>query len=261
MSGFSADWLALREPADHAARSRTLTELVTRDLLAGAPVRIVDLGCGTGSNLRYLAPSLPVAQQWRLVDHDAGLLAAARAASPGRSDTRLLDLDHIDDTTVDGATLVTSSALLDLVSEAWLGRLVRLCRGAGARVLMVLNYDGRLSCTPEDDDDGFVRELVNRHQRGDKGLGPALGPDSGARCAALLAAAGYTVTTAKSDWMLGPDDAELQRQLVAGWAHAAVELAPADASRIHAWEARRRAHIDGGHSLIVVGHDDVAGVL
>jgi SAM-dependent methyltransferase len=87
---FEADWLTLREPVDHRSRSRVL-EQGLRDALADMGARVaLDLGCGTGSNLRHLAPQLRGIERWIAVDHDAELLArvelpsgVAAAASPG----------------------------------------------------------------------------------------------------------------------------------------------------------------------------------
>jgi len=261
MSGFSTDWLALREPADIAARASDVTAFAVDALHAGAPCRIVDLGCGTGSNVRYLAPRLPQAQSWRLVDHAAALLDEARRRLPFDVETHLADLREPDAALLAGCHLVTASALLDLVSDTWLTRFVELCREARAVVLVALNYDGRMQCTPEDPDDGFVRDAVNQHQRTDKGFGPALGPDAGPRVAARLREAGYEVCSSQSDWVLGAGQDELQYQLIAGWAAAATELYPAAAGRIAAWLNRRQAYIEAGISCLVVGHDDVAGRL
>ncbi|HEY2618258.1 MAG TPA: class I SAM-dependent methyltransferase [Acetobacteraceae bacterium] len=72
---FAADWLALREPFDHAARSKALARrLVER--LPKRP-RLVDLGAGTGSMFRFLAPIIGRGQDWVLVDADAALLDEA----------------------------------------------------------------------------------------------------------------------------------------------------------------------------------------
>ena len=260
MSGFSADWLALREPADQAARSAEVAAGVLDRLRGRAPVRIVDLGSGTGSNARYLAPLLP-AQHWRLVDNDPALLDVARSSVSAEVETHVADLRVLDASLFDGRDLVTASALLDLVSESWLAGFVQHCRVAGAAVLVVLNYDGRIECEPRDEDDEVVRRLVNLHQRTDKGFGPALGPDSGRRAESLLSQAGYSVHRATSDWVLGPEQAELQRQLIAGWAGAAIEMSASEAVRIRAWEGRRLAHVTAGDSRLVVGHDDVGGVI
>jgi SAM-dependent methyltransferase len=263
-TSFSADWLALREPADTAARSVSLTEALAGTLPETRPLRILDLGAGTGANARYLIDRLPSPQQWLLVDHDAGLLTRAVALLSSRLrceiDTLAADLAAVQNESRDDSyDLVTASALLDLVSEPWLRALVDRCHARGAAVLFALTYDGRIECAPADSADGRVRELVNRHQRTDKGFGPALGPDAADAAARLFAAAGYTVTRARSDWTLGSESEELQRQLIEGWAGAAGEMDLARANDINAWKARRLAHVDGRRSRIVVGHEDLVG--
>lgn len=260
MSGFSAEWLALREPADRAARSVDVTRFVLDSLARETAPVLVDLGCGTGSNVRYLAPQIPGCR-WRLVDDDEQLLSVARASLPYPVEIHRANLLTLTDRALEGCALVTASALLDLVSEDWLARLVAMTRQTGCAVLMALNYDGRISCTPSDADDELVRVLVNRHQQTDKGFGRALGPDAGVRAEALLRAAGFSVNRAKSDWVLEPHDAALQRELIDGWASAATELEPARAEQIEAWRQRRQAHVSADTSHLIVGHDDVGGVL
>jgi len=252
MSGFSAEWLALREPADAAARSRGLAGF------AGRPGRLLDLGGGTGANIRYLSSHLPSPQHWTLVDDDVELLGRAPA---GVTRCRR-DLNAVvdDDELFRDCALVTASALLDLVSAQWLAKLVRRCRAADAAVLFALSYDGRIACSPREPDDEEVRRLVNEHQKTDKGFGPALGPDAAARTAALLSEAGYTARQERSDWDLAPTARDLQRQLVDGWAGAASAIAPARTAAIADWRTRRLAHLDAGRSRIVVGHVDVAGI-
>ena len=74
MSGFSADWLALREPHDLRARSPAVVDAVAASLEPLSSVRIVDLACGTGATLRALSPHLPARQNWKLIDNDLSLL-------------------------------------------------------------------------------------------------------------------------------------------------------------------------------------------
>src|SRR5580700_5734267 len=78
MSGFSPKWLDLREAVDARSRSAKLAGMVARHFDGWRPVSVVDLGCGTGANLRATAASLGPEQHWTLVDHDAVLLDAAR---------------------------------------------------------------------------------------------------------------------------------------------------------------------------------------
>lgn len=267
MAGFSAEWLTLRERADHAARSVALTRALIEALPRDTPLRILDLAAGTGSNFRYLMeagsertrPTLdglrPV--HWLLVDHDPALLALA-PKMPG-VETRCLDLASLDDREIfEGRALVTASALLDLVSEAWLRTLAARCAESGAAVLFALSYDGRIQCSPEDPDDGRILALVNEHQRIDKGFGPALGPDATDCAARCFSSLGYRVRPAGSDWALPLEAGELQQQLIDLWAQAAAEIAPAQTATIDLWRSRRLAHVAANRSQLMVGHQDMA---
>lgn len=282
------EWLALREPADTAARSVSLTRSVVGAISGTAPVRVLDLATGTGSNLRYLADRLPANQQWLVVDRSATLLGALRSrmqswsADRGyevRSDedgcairgerldcrvqSRCLDLGALDDVGIfEGRHLVTASALLDLVSEPWLCLLAARCHAVGAAALFAITYDGRCSCSPSEPEDGLVQDLFNQHQRTDKGLGgSAAGPDAAGVAARSFAALGYRVRSEQSDWVLGAGAGDLQRQLIEGWADAAVAIDPAAAEPIGRWKARRLGHVDVDRSRISVGHLDVGAWL
>ncbi len=156
-------------------------------------------------------------------------------------------------------TLLTASALLDLVSEAWLQGLIR--RGAAAGVIMwfVLTYDGRMECHPPEPEDAEVRELVNLHQLTDKGFGAALGPGAPSLTRRLLAAHGYHVHSAASDWQVVPGQSALQLALVEGWWRAATAIAPHRRPALQDWLLRRRAHIAAARSELRVGHVDIVG--
>ncbi len=263
MSEFSAEWLTLRESADWRARSRRVTEAVVGALPGGRLVRAVDLAAGTGSNARFLAPLVPSPQEWLLVDRSPELLARAQRDAQFSLRTRVVDLRRLEvlDDVLTSCDLVTASALLDLVSESWLEALCAMCRKRRVVVLFALSYDGRLACSPEDPDDARIRDLVNQHQRTDKGFGPALGPDAADRAAAHLAAAGYRIVRAGSDWILEAESAELQRQLIAGWAAAAAEIAPLEADAIAAWRRRRVTSVSEGRSRLTVGHEDLGAFM
>lgn len=264
MESFSADWLSLREPADHAARAVPLVDRIARAHHGRQQVRAMDLAGGTGSNIRFLLPRLPAVTHWTLVDHDDALLAHATeslapiAHAAGVSfDTRSADLRDLSTLPLDGVGLVTGAALLDLVSTDWLRQLAARCRDARADMLFALSYNGGLDGTPADRDDERVRALVNQHQRTDKGFGVALGPDAAQVAADVFRAAGFEVQTAASDWVLDADRTELQRQLIEGWAGAARAMSPSDAPVIDAWLTRRLAHLAAGVSRVRVGHTDL----
>lgn len=254
--GSLAGWLGLRESSDVACRSRKLTAAVVSRLPAGRPIRAVDLGTGTGSNIRFLSPWLGSAVRWTAVDRDPVLLARVPPDA-----TRLQqELGALEPEIFGRCDLVTASALLDLVSEAWIVRLAGICRSVGAAVLFALNYDGRFRCWPREPEDRMVRELFNRHQRtNDKGFGAAAGPDAAAIAVRVFRDAGYRMHQERTDWRITPDHEELQRLLIRGWADAAGSIAPECASGIEDWLTRRLAHVDAGRSRIGVGHVDLGG--
>jgi hypothetical protein len=259
MGNSLADWLALREPFDALARSDALTSAIAAALPHDRPLKIVDLGAGRGSNARYLAGRLPLPQEWLLLDEDATLLADVGGLM--YFETRQMNLGTLDPAIFEGRHLVTASALLDLVSETWLRSLADHCHAIGAMGLFALTYNGESRCSPADPQDDDVRELMNRHQRSnDKGFGRAAGPDAIDAAERCFSELGYRVQRASSDWVLPPEARELQRQLVDGWAEAATEIAPGESAMILSWCRRRLAHIDAGHSRIVVCHEDLAAL-
>jgi hypothetical protein len=276
-------WLAVREPADAEARCALLTRTATGILPQDRPLHLLDLGTGTGSNVRYMIERLPPRQHWVLVDRDAELLAeilprmAEWAAARGyetrhegggmfvrgdqldcRIETRCVDLSLVGPDLFAGQDLVTGSALLDLVSDRWLHALADACAASRTAVLFALTYSGGSRCTPAEPEDERVRDLINRHQYGDKGFGPAAGPGAVDRAAAAFARVGYVVQRAQSDWVLTPEATELQARLIQGWHQAAAALEPGESLRIGRWLARRIGHLTAGRSEVTVSHEDLA---
>jgi hypothetical protein len=295
MSGFSADWLRLREPFDQAAREMAAGALDLPGRLArwrepssDKSFEVIDLACGHGANMRALAPCLGGAQRWRLVDHDLALLAAVPEALAewalrhdyrftlrnSAGDFQTIDIagpgfhaevvrQHVDLVrdlaTLDfsEAPLVTASALLDLVSASWLQILVHKAQAARAALLFGLNVDGRTVWDPLDRDDELVHGLFSQHQRRDKGFGPALGSQAATTALEQLARAGYEPVQTRSDWVIdGAQSREMQLAMVEGMAGAALEQDPAAQGAVLAWKARRSAVI--GTSRLRVGHVDIA---
>lgn len=257
---FSAEWLALREPYDKRARSAAVLDAVAAAVGDRRSIAVVDLACGSGSTLRALSPRLPASQRWRLADNDLGLLARAAAlANPPQltTDPVAVDLARDLEAVLDGPVeLVTTSALLDLVSHDWLDRLATECAARRLPVYAALTYDGLATLEPADPLDSTLIEAVNAHQKTDKGFGPALGPAAAATTPERFKALGYAVIQGASDWVLGPKDVEMQTEVLTGWAAAAREIGiPID--DVITWLARRRDHIAAGRSAMRVGHVDL----
>jgi SAM-dependent methyltransferase len=274
MAGFSPEWLALREPADHAARNPQLLAAVGAHFSGRGSISIVDLGCGAGSNLRGAYAALPARQHWTLVDFDAGLLAAARArltewADEAREqgeelvlakgdrtitvDTRQVDLDK-DLEWVLGwqPDLVTAAALFDLASKRFIERFVAALATQRIPLYTVLTYDGRESWRPAHPADARMLAAFTHHQRGDKGFGPAEGALANETMAEAFRKSGFAVSTADSAWRLDAGQSALIGELAKGIAGAAAETGHLDAQTIADWLSARS---EGATSLI--GHTDL----
>jgi SAM-dependent methyltransferase len=251
VSRFQADWLRLREPYDHSARSASLAAEFARAL--GPAPHLIDLGCGTGSNARYLASRLPAGQRWLLLDDDPALLEQARQSlerSEIEATFQALNLAHeLPDLL--GRTGITASALLDLGSAVWLDRLARWCRSHP--LLFALSFNGRLVWQPAAAEDDAIRRRFLAHQRTDKGFGPALGADAVDHFARRLEVEGCRVSKAASDWRLGPVDAPLLAATLEGIIAAVAEIDEPPLS----WSALRRSQAAARRLHLTIGHVDV----
>ncbi|MFF7715109.1 methyltransferase domain-containing protein [Streptomyces sp. NPDC007988] len=298
---YAPEWLALREAADAAARAPELLEPLRLRLPGSgaapadrhgpiAPLVIRDLGCGTGSMGRWLAPRLSGRQHWILHDHDPRLLelAATRLprtaadGSPVTVATERGDVSRLTAERLKGTSLVTASALLDLLTREELDGLVAACAGAGCPALLALSVVGRVDLAPADPMDNEITDAFNAHQRREEHGRRLLGPDAVAAASVAFARRGMTVRVQTSPWRLGsaagtsadavpasgavgveghaPDE-RLSRQLTAewlrGWVGAARDQRPDLASRADAYLRRRLEACEAGELSVVVHHSDV----
>ena len=270
MSGFAAEWLDLREPVDHRSRNRKLERALAKHFDGWRPVTVVDLGCGTGSNLRATAPLLGPEQHWVLVDNDPALLEAAaqRLTSwadgadqqPGKLSLfkgakrinvafRRTDLGSSTEAALGtGANLVTASALFDLASMQFITGLAAAIAARNAALYAVLTFDGDQRWTPEHEADAALLDAFHAHQRRDKGFGPAVGPEAPDALGEAFSRLGYQVLEGDSAWRLGQGDEALIAELASGFAQAAGETGLVDQQAISAWRALLRTGAIVGHA-------------
>jgi SAM-dependent methyltransferase len=296
MPRVSPGWLALRETADADARAGELADQVARQLVGGAPLEIHDFGCGTGSMGRWLAPRLPGPQHWIMYDRDADLLEHAAAAMVDRAadgtpvtvEVRHGDVTRLTAADLDGAALVTASALLDLLTADEVDRVAAACAGAGCLALLTLSVIGGVRLTPAEPLDRELRAAFNAHQRRAVGDRMLLGPDAVDVAVDAFHRYGAPTTVRPSPWRFtsrtdagrtdggrtdggrtdggrndgGRGEGDLIAEWLAGWLDAAVEQRPELAGPSLAYADRRLAAVAQGRLEVVVEHQDVlAGVL
>ncbi len=262
MSGFSAEWLALREPIDHRARSEEVLAGLAGWFMQDKILNITDMGSGTGSTLRALKPVLPQKITWHLIDHDTALLEVAKAEAQGDEVAiSLADLSNsLDALFSHQPDLITTSAFLDLVSQEWLENLVHEITKRKIPFYAALTYDGRAGCDPVLETELEVLEAFNLHQKTDKGFGPALGPQSAATTINLFEQAGYEVNSGNSDWIGNSSHKPFQRMLLQGWRDAAIEINPGGETKYNEWLLQRLNLIENSNATVFVGHKDIFAV-
>ncbi|WP_326574678.1 methyltransferase domain-containing protein [Streptomyces sp. NBC_00487] len=262
---YAPQWLELRESADADARAVDLLDPL-RIRLANLPGRataltVHDLGCGTGSMGRWLAPRLDGAQRWVLHDQDPNLLrlAAARApraaadGSPVTVTTRRGDIGRLTADDLAGASLVTASALLDVLTREEIEALAAACAGAGVPALLTLSVVGRVDLVPAHPLDAELAEAFNAHQR----ASDLLGPDAITMACEAFAQQGATVRVHPSPWQLDARHTALTEEWLRGWVGAACEQRPDLAERADAYLRDRLRACAAGELRVVVHHSDL----
>lgn len=248
----SPDWLALREPADHAARSGELASRLGARLGPGPdPVVVRDLGCGAGSMGRWLAPRLARRQHWFTHDRDAELAHRAARTSPVPATAVVGDLADLTD--LAGTDVVVCSALLDLLDAADVEHLAALCAGAGATALLTLSVTGEVTVDPADPLDAPVAAAFDAHQRREG----RLGPDAADVTADAFARHGFTVIRRSSPWRLGAGEAALVEEWWRGRLDAACAQDPSLTPHVAAHLQRRLDALAAGRLHALVGHADL----
>jgi hypothetical protein len=238
----SSHWLELREAADAAARSRDLVEHLRGHLPETGDKLIHDLACGTGAMGRWLAthPPGPAA--------DGASVTAETSAS---------DITRLRPGDLAGATLITASALLDLMTGDELEGLIDVCAAVGCPALLTLSVAGHVSLDPVDRLDSCVAAAFDAHQRRMTAAGRLLGPDAVSAAIEACRGAGADVLVRPSPWELGAREAGLAAEWFAGWVGAAFEQDAELAAEGGEYASRRLAEARSGQLAVTVGHLDL----
>jgi hypothetical protein len=260
----SVSWLALREPVDARSRSFGLAAEAA-ELLAGArEVTVHDIGSGTGSFARWFAPRLTARQRWVLHDRDLELLGTVASnpprlpdGSPAPFSTRWGEIGDLRPSNLADASLITSSALLDVLTHQEVEHLVALVAAVGAPALFSLTVTGQVRLSPQEPTDSDVRRAFNGHQRRTVDARTLVGPDAASVLTAAARARGLRVRAKRTPWVLLASDGPLLGEWFRGWIDAAVEHDPSLASSIDAYRRRRLGQVRSRRLRVWVDHVDL----
>jgi hypothetical protein len=200
-----------------------------------------------------------------LHDRDSDLLSLAAMNIPGPAadgaevavETRVSDVTQLRPDDFEGATLVTASALLDLLTSDELTALIHACAGAGCPVLFALSVTGRVRLLQADPLDARVATAFAAHQRRETPRGRLLGPDAVTAAVEGFRRLGAEVVVRPSPWRLGTTRSDLAAEWLGGWVDAACEHDPALVPDADLYRRRRLREAAAGALSVTVGHTDL----
>ncbi len=297
MTTFTQFLTAKRTVEDRALNrvvfKRFVDELAVCATNTDEPIRIVEIGVGTGSMIARLAEwnALPPKVSYRALDIDSETLALAHQRLPNQLQTagyavettdtgfrarRSVDdgPDQLLDSTLavgdgfevdDRADAVIASAVLDLVAlDSALDSIQQLLVDGGL-LYAPFTFNGHTSFRPPHPQDGTIEKLYHRHMdeiRVQPGHSRA-----GQQLLTALPAAGYSILEAGgADWVVHPADGEYPSEESTVLEHllSTIEGALADyaadilsPSARDEWIETRRRQLTAGELTLVAHHMDV----
>jgi hypothetical protein len=166
-------------------------------------------------------------------------------------------VDTLADDAFAGASIVTASGLLDLITADEAEAIVRACVAAGAPALLTLTVTGRILLDPVDPGDHVFESTFNDHQRRHSGGRQLLGPDAVSTVVRLFRAAGWSVRVADSPWLLDAADRRLIEQWLQGRITGAVNGRPALREWADEYLYARSRQLADGSLTVRVDHQDI----
>ena len=227
MSGFSAEWLSLREPYDRAARNAKVLDAVPPALRrADRRSRSSISPAAPARPLRAVGPHLPPRQNWRLVDNDLSLLARTSTLSQPPDLTVTTRAGRSRPRSRTGARRAARPGDDLGAARSGVGRVARPARSSRRPsrrlpVYAALSYDGRIVMQPAERLRQGSRWRSTRISAPTRASVRRSGRPPPTRAVDRFEHVGYAVVQGRSDWVFGPDDRAIQRGAVRGCAEVA----------------------------------------
>lgn len=227
------EWLNLRYDADCQSRNQRVQEQVLGQLKEDT-IRILDIGAGTGSNIRYLLTKLTnPKQQWILLDQEEDLLQNVKHHL-----AILADLQHQSDAKfafhyegreisveflvgdlfsskveayMKSSDLIVANAFFDLLSKSQLSSFMSMLKANEQLLLATINYTGTTFSVHHSKQDDIWIERYHQHMKRPSLSGSSTGPDCINEMTRIIQDHGLRYVAGPSDWVL-----DLKEPLIQG---------------------------------------------
>ncbi|MEN0004316.1 MAG: class I SAM-dependent methyltransferase [Bacteroidota bacterium] len=280
---FSVEWLTTRYPFDVAARNKDVEQAALMGLPAERPIRLIDLGAGTGNNCRYFIPKLPQDQEWLLLELNPHLIAAAKsqlhafAKEAGFKVTPTADglylagrkkvtirfremsfLNLKEQLDLGSYDLVMAGAVIDLLTVNMLEMLVQQFIGHVVPFLATINFTG-MQFEGATEQDQHYTKLYIQHMRRAQPFGRTLGAACIPFLKSWLLVRDIPFLSGASDWVISPTDRAMH-ELTLGFMQGAIpELlhTPNELNTFNQWLIEKKEQSDRRKLSFRVEHFDI----
>lgn len=281
---FDPKWLQERYRFDAAARNKELEWEAIHQFAFLEHLQIVDLGSGTGANVRYYLEQFPQNQTWYCVEEDGMLrevfwqnmleLAHADGYQPEQEGDslkmtksghwveihfvqgNLMELDKLVDLL--RTDLILANAVFDLFSADQFAELIHVISHHSLSMLFSLNYEGMAFFPQEEKDDFFIRQY-NAHMQRPQDFGHGMGPDASQVMKEALNKKLGHVKRGQSIWEIAQEDTEMLRFLLGFFEDALVDWWENEAEKtaFNNWLEDKKAMLESGKLSAHVYHQDI----
>lgn len=281
---FDPNWLQERYPFDADARNKEREWEAIHQFAYLDHVHLVDLGTGTGSNVRYYLEQFPQNQTWHCVEEDGALkemfwqnikqLAktegyelewngeALKMSKSGHwvnihfVEGNLMELDSLVDLL--RTDFILANAVFDLFSEAQFSELIHIISHHSLSLFFSLNYEG-MKFFPSEEADVFYIDQYNAHMKRPQPFGHGMGPDASQLMEKAFRTALAEVKLGESIWEIGEKDEKMLTYLLGFFEDALADWwkTTEEKAAFIAWIGRKKTMIQEQQLAANVYHQDV----